>query len=449
MRLRTTLLFLLVLSFACSLPAFADDFELRLKVLEDTLKEQQQKIQEQQKVIDGLTDELSAIKGAQAAAMPVAAPVSEPKPSKLSGLFGGAAMTNPYLSLILDTYLYSSSIRQDGLAGRGIPGYNRFGIDRRKGFNLDSAELFIFAPVDPYFNLYANIPMTENGAEVEEAYFVTSSLPAGLQVKGGRFKSGFGRINGQHPHAWDFADIPLIYRATLGDEGISENGGQVTYLPDLPFYLQLGAEALQGANDHMFGADAKGGPHAFAGFAKASLDTGDYSTILFGPSVLFGSTKNNSIKELTTLTGNSQLYGFESVYKWKPSKDKGLVVQGEYFYRRQAGNLTDDLTLTSNSLRRAQDGFYVQSLYQMGRWRAGARYDLLDFLAHDYILDGQDKGQGPRPWRVSGALEFNPTEFSRLRLQYNHDMSGRDGRANDECFFQLIFGIGAHAAHTF
>ena len=467
MRLRTILLALFIFSFTCSRFAYADDFESRLKVLEDTIKEQQ-------KVINELKEELSAIKNPPSPCAPVAnAPMAstapaalgapenaaeqaapqEPKPSRLSGLYGGAAFTNPYISLILETFAYTSNLKQSELKVRGIPGYiannETFGIDRRKGFNLDSAELFIFAPVDPYFNLYANIPADENGAAVEEAYFVTTSLPYGLQVKGGRFKSGFGRINSQHPHAWDFVDVPLVYRAFIGNEGMNDNGVQVTYLPDIPFYLQLGAEALQGENDHLFGTDAKGGPHAFTGFAKASFDTGDYSTILFGPSVVFGNSKNNSIQDNTTFTGNTQLFGFESVYKWKPSNQKSLVVQGEYMYRHQTGYLQDDLTLASDSLKRAQDGFYAQSLYQMGRWRVGARYDLLDVFTHDYVLGGKDVGQGPRPWRVTTALEWNGTEFSRLRLQYSHDMSGRDGRANDELFLQFIFGIGAHAAHTF
>ena len=45
--------------------------------------------------------------------------------------------------------------------------------------------------------------------------------------------------------------------------------------------------------------------------------------------------------------------------------------------------------------------------------------------------------------------EYNPTEFTRIRLQYNHDESARNGQSNDEVFLQFIFGIGAHAAHPF
>jgi hypothetical protein len=46
-------------------------------------------------------------------------------------------------------------------------------------------------------------------------------------------------------------------------------------------------------------------------------------------------------------------------------------------------------------------------------------------------------------------VEFNPTEFSRLRLQYNYDRAARDGETNNEVFLQLILAIGAHGAHPF
>ena len=108
-------------------------------------------------------------------------------------------------------------MKNDDLENRGIPGFTTQGLEQRNGFNLREAELFIFAPVDPYFNLYANIPITEDGIELEEAYAVTTALPEGFQVKGGKFKSNFSRLDAQHPHAWDFFDIALPYRAFLGE----------------------------------------------------------------------------------------------------------------------------------------------------------------------------------------------------------------------------------------
>ena len=445
-------------------PSFGQDVEPRLKALEDTTKAQQQKIEEQQRLIDELK---SSPGGANApgAAGTAATPApgvpgqaggtgQQGTAAKVTGIFGGSAMTNPYLSLIVNTFFYGSNMTQTELDSRTIPGYTNVPVGVHKGFNLESAELMIFAPVDPYFNLYANLPVTEDGMELEEAYFVTSSLPAGLQVKGGKFKSGFGRINAQHPHAWDFVDIPLNYRAFMGNEGMGgEKGIQGTWLPDLPFYLQLGIEALQGENDQLFGVDAKDGPHAFTVFAKASMEIGDSGTILFGPSFAWGKANIPTVADNTTFTGDTDLFGFEVVYKWKPSRDRGFILQSEYLYRKQDGDLRTgdaaDPASTVDTLMRAQDGIYVQGLYQIGRWRIGARYDVLDLFKKDYILSGSQQDLGKQPWRTTGALEFNPSEFTRVRLQYTRDESSRDGTTNNELYLQMLLGIGAHAAHSF
>ena len=444
--------------------SFGQDVESRLKTLEDTTKAQQQKIEEQQRIIDELKSSLNGavVPGAAGTSArptpgePAQTAVSgqEGTTAKVTGIFGGSAMTNPYLSLIVNTFFYGSNLKQAELDSRTVPGFTNIPAGVHKGFNLESAEMFIFAPVDPYLNLYANIPVSEEGVELEEAYFVTSSLPAGLQVKGGKFKSAFGRINAQHPHAWDFVDAPLNYRAFMGAEGMGgEKGIQVTWLPNLPIYLQLGVEALQGENDQLFGANAKDGPHAFTVFAKSSLEIGDSGTILFGPSFAKGKANIPTVADNTTFIGDTDLFGFEMVYKWKPSRGTGFILQSEYLYRKQTGDLRTgdpaDPASTLESLKRAQDGIYVQGLYQIDRWRIGARYDVLDLFKKDFILSGTQHDLGKQPWRATGALEFNPSEFTRIRLQYTRDESSRDGQTNNELYLQMLLGIGAHAAHSF
>lgn len=421
----------ILLVFLFAFPAYGQDVETRIKDLEDSLKEQQRAL-----------EELKAEKGQTTTEGQIASMSS-------GGLFGAAALANPNISLILNTFFYNSNLSSSELEGWTIPGYINEGIAATKGFNVESAELFIFAPVDPYFNLYATMPVTEDGVELEEAYFITTALPDGIQVKGGKFKSGFGRINGQHPHAWDFADSPLTYKALIGDEGIIEKGVQLTWLPPLPFYTVLGIEALQGDNEFLFGSDAKSGPHAYAAFAKLSFDVADNSTILFGPSVAIGKTKTGTIADDTEFAGDSTLYGLEFTYKWNPSRDRGVIVQSEYLLRDQDGELTDTVASTTETLERKQDGFYVQAIYKNGRWRLGARYDALDLIQDDYILAGAAQDFGDTPWRATAAVEYNPTEFSRIRLQYNHDKASRTDKVNHEVYLQFVLGIGAHSAHPF
>lgn len=367
-----------------------------------------------------------------------------------AGFFGGSSLTNPNISLVLNTFGYSSNLDEEELQGRGIPGFTTSGLEQRRGFNLAEAELVIFAPVDPYFNLYATMPVSEEGAELEEAYVITTALPEGFQLKGGKFKSNFSRLDSQHPHAWDFADISLPYRAFLGEEGLGgETGLQLTWLPALPIYLQFGAEVLQGNNELLFGEEAASGPHAYTFFLKGSFEPTGNSTLHAGPYVLVGQTRTSAVVEGSELDGESVLYGFEAVWKWQPAPRRGLALQAEYLYLKQDGDLTDQESSAVAALERRQDGLYVQALVRFDRWRVGARYDVLEPFADTFEVDGEPQNLGGTPWRATASLEFNPSEFTRIRLQYTNDHSARDGQSNNEWFLQFIFGIGAHAGHAF
>jgi hypothetical protein len=369
--------------------------------------------------------------------------------SGASGFFGAAYLSNPNLSLILDTRVYSSNLNNLELEAKGIPGYTTEGLEMKKGFNLDSAELFFFSPVDPFFNLYAAMPLSLAGVELEEAYVVSTALPEGLQLKLGRFKSNITRLDAQHPHAWDFTDMALPYRAFLGSEGLGgENGAQVTYLPSLPVYILLGAEILQGENPLILGGDTWAGPQAFTGFIKASLDTSDLSALYFGPLVLVGQTKTHEVIPGAALTGRSTLSGLEAVWKWKPCAGMGLTWQSEYLVLHQEGKLADDAGMVGDVLRN-QDGFYLQSVCQWYQFRVGARYDRLA-LAYDQLkINEEQQDLGDIPWRVSANCEYVPDEFTNIRLQYTYDASARNGQINREIILQFIFAIGAHPVHIF
>ncbi len=456
----------LILTFVLCSNVFGQSFEERIKKLEETIQKQQETLKEQQKALEDLKEQ------SKKANVPETQPSSPAPPrdyrlgDKSRGVYAQSAspltpfsltkqpatpgLMNPAVSLILDTAYYHSTLSKTELQSRSAPGFiGPQAPSFNEGFNLRAAELAFFAPVDPYFNLYATLPVDENGVELEEAYFVTTSLPAGLQFKGGKFKSGFGRFNAFHPHAWDFVDAPLPYKLFFGGEGegLIEKGAQVTYLPNLPIYTILGVEILQGDNDTLFGPN--GGPHAYTGFVKTSLDFGSNHSILFGGSVVGGTTRTNSFAPDTELTGSTVLYGLEFTYKWKPSRWRSFILTSEYLYRHQKGDLTDMVALATDSLERNQDGFYIQALYQIDRWRIGARFDRMAIFKDEVIRAGEKQNYSGQPYRWTGALEFNPTEFSRIRLQYNYDKSEPAGKENQEIFLQFLLAIGAHGAHAY
>ena len=106
--------------------------------------------------------------------------------------------------------------------------------------------------------------------------------------------------------------------------------------------------------------------------------------------------------------------------------------------------------------RAKPSGWYLQGVYQfVPNWRIGLRYDSLD--SGNSRLRSQDGVLRPAafptlsaadPERSSVMLDWSPTEFSRLRLQFAKDES-RDSKADDQIYLQYIMSLGAHGAHQF
>jgi hypothetical protein len=111
--------------------------------------------------------------------------------------------------------------------------------------------------------------------------------------------------------------------------------------------------------------------------------------------------------------------------------------------------VTGDVTI--DKLKRKQDGYYIQGIYRFYRWGVGARYDALSPTMSTFkIGDNQREDVHETPWRTTGTIEFNPSEFTRIRLQLTHDKSDTlTKRTNDEAILQFNFTVGAHPAHTF
>src|SRR5262249_50191024 len=126
------------------------------------------------------------------------------------------------------------------------------------GFSLRNAEIAVDGAVDPYFKGFGNIVFklnkdNETETELEEAYLMSESLPANLQLKAGQFFAAFGRQNSQHPHQWAFVDEPIILNRTLGPDGLRNVGAQLSWLAPTPFYTELTLGVFNGQGGTAFG----------------------------------------------------------------------------------------------------------------------------------------------------------------------------------------------------
>jgi hypothetical protein len=293
-------------------------------------------------------------------------------------------------------------------------------------------------------------------------------------VKGGRFFSGLGYLNEQHQHAWDFQDAPLAYKAFLGNQ-LRQDGVQLKWIAPTDLFIELGAELSSG--DRFPGSDRnKNGVGGSALLAHLGGDIGDSYAWRTGVSYLKTSPSGRSYQDTDALggavtnsfTGNAKLWVADAILKWSPHGNptyNNFKLQGEYFRFTQDGSLTYNDTVGSavfgpvtGPFDATQSGWYTQGAWQfLPTWRIGYRYDRLNYgSVNNGIVNN---GLGPRaadfpllanysPTRNTLMVDWSPTEFSRIRLQFASDKS-RLGLTDNQVLVQYLYSLGAHGAHKF
>jgi hypothetical protein len=394
-------------------------------------------------------------------------------PETISSTGAGASLTQPitigggknYMNISLDglfALAYSSAKDLDHIeVGDHDP--------QQRGFNARNIELAFDGAVDPYFEGFANIVFkldndNQTDVEVEEAFMQTTSLPFNLQLKAGQFFAAFGRLNPTHPHTWDFVDTPLVNGLFLGPDGLRGVGAQTSWTLPLPWYSQLILASQNGrgstgfsfrnpGDDGMFfdrittDREARGlQDFVWIPRFENSFNLSDTQTVLAGVSGAFGSNE-------TGANSRTQIYGADFLYKWKSSHAEGgfpfVKWQTEFMYRRfQAGRGADESFPVAETFH--DWGMYSQVLWGFKKgWVAGIRGDYVDMQDSKFTddLDRQSR------WRLSANLTWYPTEFSKIRLQYNQDFLEENfflsGREVESVFLQWEFILGAHGAHKF
>jgi ABC-type Mn2+/Zn2+ transport system permease subunit len=336
---------------------------------------------------------------------------------------------------------------------------------KNRGVTLQNLELALSGAIDPYLrgDAYLIFQIDEEGesfVEVEEAYLTTLALPAGLQVKAGQFFAPFGRLNTRHPHGWDFVDQPVVNSRMLGPDGLRGLGAQLSWLLPTPFYAEATLD-LQNSNGETAVSFRSVPGEEFAGrqlLASEVRSPGDLlwlgrlatsfdltREITIVPAVSFARGPNATGPDAET-----SLAGFDFYGKWKPvANDHGwpfASLQLEAMERRYdaAAQALDDGSLLAAE-RLIDRGAYLQGLWGFRRrWVAGLRFDWADGrgdTADDPLRDLR------RRWATN--LTFYPSEFSKLRLQYNRDEAEHLDDIVSSLLLQFEFLYGAHGGHKF
>jgi hypothetical protein len=323
----------------------------------------------------------------------------------------------------------------------------------RPDLQFQELELAISSYLNPFAR--ADVILTLPGPDVEHSSLgveemyasVVRGLPLDLNLRIGKYRAEFGKLNLMHPHAWPFISQPLSQKRFLGEEGLNDLGLSASLLlPTGDVYSKLTVDLLRG-NSIAAGpgiADTTGASPYYATSSRlmAFFTLTDESDLETGVSLLTGIHDPYNRERFWYFNGDVK-------YKWRPSAYTSLVIQGEYLYNTRkaelgpgfvpftdAAGLPERRTVTSG-------GAYLYADYQFFKiFSAGARFD---WSQSPYSADDR---------AIGGAVFFGyyPVEETLgLRFEYQHVRTETPTQTQsvNTLALQVLFSLGPHKAHPF
>jgi hypothetical protein len=348
-----------------------------------------------------------------------------------------------------------------------ISAITRFLVETNDGEKLDEGKREFSTPdlqfqemevgLQAYLNPYArgDIFLSIQGPDVEsaklgleEAYVtVLRGLPLDLNLRAGKYRVEFGKLNMTHPHGWAFITQPLVEQRFLGEDGLNDLGLSVSaLLPTGDVYTRLTVDVLRGLSvDGAAGIEDTTGAkplYAFSGRLSSFFTLDDFRDVEVG---------------LSGYTGiqdpyNDERFWYANVdfkYKYRPGSYTSLVIQGEFLinWRTASQNrqFVPFLDAAGNPEARtiSSSGLYLFADYQfMKIFSVGARYD---WAEDPYSVENRANAIGV-------FLGYYPVEETlALRLQYQNTNTTSPGTTQSVNYvgLQLMFSLGPHKAHPF
>ena len=201
-------------------------------------------------------------------------------------------------------------------------------------------------------------------------------------------RNRFGLTNQIHEHDLPFIDRPDVLVQFFGQDGLVEKGGEATWVPPLPFYLELLGGLFNGDNETAFGLGNIKYP-LVTGRARTFFELEDLGALQLGMSVANGLQPDRL---------NNLILGWDLKYKYVPEgwQHPLLTVAGELLYQmRRVNTPGSEATIDENgeeipgtpgrkqTLNRV--GWYAFGELQpfgsgwLSRFAAGFRYDWTEY----------------------------------------------------------------------
>lgn len=336
------------------------------------------------------------------------------------------------------------------------------------GLRIQEVEIGLRAVVDPYMRAQFTLAMHGvDEIEIEEFYAQTTSLPKGFGILAGKTYLPFGKHNRLHTHAFPFIDGPLIHSALLGGHGLNDTGLQLSYLVPLPWFSETTVAAVYPGHESPFAAEDEEDLVYVANWRNL-WDLADSTTFELGTSWAGAQVTHEAVEGLTTPFGHLHheealtdengcaaglhFVGADVTVKHVSTRYRSWDVSVEYL---QGLGVIDD------NLEMQYGGITGYGRFQLSRrWWVQARGDFLGIPMkeadeadhHDHEGEKEDEEghleDGDNPWRASGMVACVLTEFTALRLQYDH-IDRIVVEPEDRVMLQLNITFGAHPAHSY
>jgi hypothetical protein len=462
--------------------ASAQDAEAMRKELEQMRKQFESMKDSYEKSINSLSERLQKIEQAPppaavapapaAPAVGQVAPSAAPDPAS-GGMPSILDLARPRQPFALYERRGAGQLLFDmGIAGDFIGNLTQNNVQQAQGgtfsglenyFFPREIELSLFGQIDPYARAEVRFEAGQESrgqdisVSLAEANLTLMTLPFNTQAKLGMMRNRFGLTNQIHEHDLPFIDRPDVLRLFLGDEGLVEKGGEVTWVPPLPFYLELLGGLFNGDNETAFGLGNIKYP-LVTGRVRTFFELGDFGAIQLGMSVANGLQADRL---------NNLILGWDAKYKYTPEgwQHPLLTVAGELLYQmRKIKTPGEEATIGEDGEEIPGTPGRKQTLNRVGWYAYGEvqpfRFGLLSRFAPGFRYDWTEyPTSSGHQWAVQPYLSFMPSEFLRFRIGYKHTQGNTAGcctnsdfgsaRIKDEFFFQSTFILGAHPSHPF
>lgn len=394
----------------------------RLRIMEDRIK-----------ALEAEVAGLKGQKGAPEAAAPVAAPAeapAAPATPEVAAVAAGAPNTTG-ASQAAASKVFNPDIAVIGdFIGTG--GHNP--VEPSPALEMHESEVAFQAILDPYARADFFLSFGEQGVTLEEGYLTFPALPGHFELRAGKMRAAFGKVNTLHNHVLPWVDRPLVTRYLVGGEdGIDDAGVSLTRILPSPggLFLEATGQVFRGDSENVFHSWRANNLNT-VGHVHGYRDLSESTNVDVG----FSYSRGGSIVAPGLF---HDLYNIDTTVRWKPLRRSiyhSFTGRAEFIWDR---NNTNPFEPPAGITQRTPFGYFVSGEYQFARrWFAGARFD----------RSGRPLNASQTDTGGAATLTYWPSEFSQVRGEYRNTKY-TEGLTANEILFQFIFSIGAHGAHPF